>query len=143
MCTTGVPADQGTADERGSRFIQPEAPDERNDTMSTYPDDIIPPGDIFDPDPQDIDALLDRAANPPQRVIESPLEMLAGRVLLKVDEFAEIMRIDVSTAYKMIRAGSVDVAHVGENGHGIRVKAQPLARMLGAECPHCGEIGGA
>ncbi|MBF0673173.1 MAG: helix-turn-helix domain-containing protein [Salinibacterium sp.] len=63
--------------------------------------------------------------------------------MLTVSDVAEIMRIDRSTAYKMIRAGQIESIRVGENGRGIRVPAQPLARTLGAECPHCGEIGGA
>lgn len=111
--------------------------------MDTHPDDIIAPGDVFEPDAHDLDGLLRRAANPPQHVIETPLELLADRVMLKVDEFAEIMRIDISTAYKMVRSGQIESIRVGENERGIRIPAQPLARMLGAECPHCGEIGGA
>jgi excisionase family DNA binding protein len=111
--------------------------------MRTHHDDIVAPGVIFEPDAGDLDALLHRVANPPDHVIESPLELLADRLLLKVDEVAEIMRIDLSTAYKMIRAGQIESIRVGANERGIRVPAQPLARRLGAECPHCGEIGGA
>ena len=95
------------------------------------------------PTREELDRLLHLAENPTGDVIEDPIDILRTRTVLTVAEFRQIMNVGRATAYDMIARGDVEIMRVGKGDRGIRVLAQPLARMLGDVCPHCGREGGA
>lgn len=93
------------------------------------------------PSRDDLDRLLHLVDHPGVDVIEDPIEVLRTRTLLTMREFALVMNVGRTTAYEMVASGQYETIRVGKGG--IRVLAQPLARLLGDVCPHCGREGGA
>lgn len=98
---------------------------------------------LADPSRAEVDRLLHLIDHPTGDVIEDPIDVLRTRTVLTVAEFAEIMQVGRTTAYEMIASGDVPTIRIGKSDRGIRVLAQPLARLLGDVCPHCGREGGA
>lgn len=98
---------------------------------------------LGDPSHAEVERLLHLADHPTGDVIEEPIDVLRTRTVLTVAEFAEIMQVGRTTAYEMIASGDVPTIRIGKGDRGIRVLAQPLARLLGDICPHCGREGGA
>lgn len=98
---------------------------------------------LADPSRAEVDRLLHLSDHPTGDVIEDPIDVLRTRTVLTVAEFAEIMQVGRTTAYEMIASGDVPAIRIGKSDRGIRVLAQPLARLLGDVCPHCGREGGA
>lgn len=105
-----------------------------DDALSALPDG---------PSRAEVDRLLHLIDHPTGDVIEEPIDVLRTRALLTVAEFAEIMKVGRTTAYDMVARGDVRSIRIGKGDRGIRVLAQPLARLLGDVCPHCGREGGA
>lgn len=95
------------------------------------------------PSHDEIERLLHLVDHPTGEVIEEPIDVLRTRTVLTVAEFRQIMQVGRTTAYEMISRGDVPIIRIGKGEHGIRVLAQPLARMLGDVCLHCGREGGA
>lgn len=93
------------------------------------------------PSRDDLDRLLHLVDHPTGGIIEDPIDILRTRTLLTMREFAVVMNVCKTTAYDMVATGEFETMRVGKSG--IRVLAQPLARMLGDVCPHCGREGGA
>lgn len=108
--------------------------------MNVSPDAVSA---MLTPSRDDLDRLLHLADHPTGDVIEDPIEVLRTRTVLTVREFAVVMNVSRTTAYEMVATGKFETIPVGKNGRGIRVLAQPLARLLGDVCPHCGREGGA
>lgn len=98
---------------------------------------------LDDPSHVEVERLLHLADHPTGDVIEEPIDVLRTRTVLTVAEFAEIMQVGRTTAYDMTARGDVQIIRFGKGERSIRVLAQPLARMLGDVCAHCGRDGGA
>ena len=98
---------------------------------------------LLAPSRDDLDRLLRLVDHPSGDVIEDPVDVLRSRTLLTMREFAVVMNVGRTTAYEMVASGQYETIRIGANRRGIRVLAQPLARMLGDACPHCGREGGA
>lgn len=95
------------------------------------------------PSRDELDRLLHLVDHPSGDVIEDTIDILRTRTVLTVAEFRQIMNVGRTRAYAMIASGEVESIRIGTGDQGIRVLAQPLARLLGDVCPHCGREGGA
>lgn len=112
-----------------------------DDAMTTTDDALLA---VLDgPSHAEVERLLHLIEHPTGDVTEDPIDVLRTRTVLTVAEFAEIMQVGRTTAYEMIARNDVPTVRIGKGDRGIRVLAQPLARLLGDVCSHCGREGGA
>lgn len=72
--------------------------------------------------------------------ISETIRLLRSHATLTIVQTALVLGIDERRARQFIASGEIETLRVGR---AVRVLTQPLARLLGDTCPHCGRIGGA
>ncbi|WP_434811852.1 helix-turn-helix domain-containing protein [Microbacterium sp. bgisy189] len=86
-----------------------------------------------------VDAYERLQQNGPSSEISSTIRLLREQTTLTIAQTALVLGIDEQHARQFIESGEIETLRIGRT---VRVLTQPLARLLGDTCSHCGRIGG-